>query len=127
MLTIEIFEAAQPGAFQAVALEQNCRVVGAVDTHGGQNRLGAGKSAVEGGNAVGGHQVGALAHLLEHHAQASMEPTASPSGREWEQTQKSLALAQAHSRIAAMRIVAMQRRELPAAHTPRTADHPGRR
>ena len=39
-----------------------------MDAHGGADGAGAGELAIDGGNAVGGDQVGALAHLLEQHA-----------------------------------------------------------
>ena len=61
-------EAAQAGASQAVALQQNGGVVGAVNAQGGADGIGVGQGAVDGGNAVGGDQIGALAHLLEQHA-----------------------------------------------------------
>ena len=64
----ERFQPAQPGALQPVAFEQDHRVVRSVDAHRGANRVGAGQTAVDGRDSVGGNQVGALAHLLQQHA-----------------------------------------------------------
>ena len=64
----ELFEAAQPGALKAVALEQDSRVVGAVDAQAGANGFCAGKIAEVGGDAIGSDKINALAHLLEQHS-----------------------------------------------------------
>ena len=64
----EALEAAEAGALDAVAFEQNGRVIRTVDAQGGADGAGLGKAAKDGGNAVGGDQVGALAHLLKQHA-----------------------------------------------------------
>ena len=61
-------QAAQPGAIEAVALQQNRGVIGAVNAHDATDGLSAGQGAVSGGNAIGGDQVGALAHGFQQHA-----------------------------------------------------------
>ena len=67
-------QAAQPGAIQAVALQQNRGVIGAVNAHDAADGISAGQGAVSEGNAIGGDQVGALAHGSSNMPIASRSP-----------------------------------------------------
>ncbi len=89
----EALEAAQPGALSAVAFEKDGRVIGTVDAQGGADAGGSGKLAIDGRNAVGGDQVGALADLLEKHAHGQHAAHGIPVGPGVGADQEPLAIA----------------------------------
>ena len=65
----EFFEPAQPRAFQAVALQQNRRIVAAANVRHGVDGIGARQLPILNRNAIGRYQMGSFPHLLDHHAQ----------------------------------------------------------
>ena len=65
----EIFETVQSGALQAIAFQQNHRVVRTFHALRDVNLIDAGQLTVMSRNSVCRHQVGSLAHLLQHHSQ----------------------------------------------------------
>lgn len=62
-------QAVEAGALQAVALEQDDRVVGYGDFLHGADSQRAGKAAIEQGDMIGSDHVGLFAHLLEEHGE----------------------------------------------------------
>jgi hypothetical protein len=64
----ELLQPAQARPFKPIALKQNHCIVWTVDAQSMANAFGSREVPINRRNSVGGHQIGALAHLFEEHA-----------------------------------------------------------